>query len=156
MNQGKYVFAQLAEFLPRRVFDGMVEKYQGNNKKALKVLVKLSDWFYDLTQKLTDEQIQKILAKEHGGLNETFAQLAAITGNKKYLDLAIRVSQKAILDPLIQHKNELAGQHANTQIPKIIGFKRIADATGNADWDSAAKFFWNTVIDKWSVDAERI
>lgn len=30
MNQGKYVFSQLAEFLPRRVFDGMVEKYQGN------------------------------------------------------------------------------------------------------------------------------
>jgi len=30
MNQGKYVFAQLTEFLPRRVFDGMVEKYQGN------------------------------------------------------------------------------------------------------------------------------
>jgi hypothetical protein len=25
MNQGKYVFQQLAEFLPRRVFDGMVE-----------------------------------------------------------------------------------------------------------------------------------
>jgi len=30
MNQGKYVFAQLAEFLPRRVFDRMVEKYQDN------------------------------------------------------------------------------------------------------------------------------
>lgn len=30
MNQGKFVFAQLTEFLPRRVFDGMVEKYQGN------------------------------------------------------------------------------------------------------------------------------
>lgn len=30
MNQGKYVFAQLTEFLPRRVFDGMVEKYKGN------------------------------------------------------------------------------------------------------------------------------
>lgn len=30
MNYGKYVFAQLTEFLPRRVFDGMVEKYQGN------------------------------------------------------------------------------------------------------------------------------
>ncbi|MCK9311944.1 MAG: IS4 family transposase [Bacteroidales bacterium] len=30
MNQGKYFFAQLTEFLPRRVFDGMVEKYQGN------------------------------------------------------------------------------------------------------------------------------
>ena len=30
MNQGKYVFAQITEFLPRRVFDGIVEKYNGN------------------------------------------------------------------------------------------------------------------------------
>lgn len=135
-----------------KTYAGLHDAYiYTNNKKALKVLIKLADWFYDLTKKLTDEQIQKILVKEHGGLNETFAELAAITGNKKYLDLAMRVSQKAILNPLIQHTNELAGKHANTQIPKIIGFKCIADATGNTDWDSAAKFFWNTVIDKWSV-----
>ena len=30
MNNGKYVFAQLIEFLPQRVFDGFVEKYSGN------------------------------------------------------------------------------------------------------------------------------
>jgi hypothetical protein len=30
MNQGKYVFAQLTEFLPQRVFDGLVTKYSGN------------------------------------------------------------------------------------------------------------------------------
>ena len=30
MNQGKYVFAQITEFLPRRVFDGIVLKYKGN------------------------------------------------------------------------------------------------------------------------------
>jgi len=30
MNKGKYVFAQLIEFLPRRVFDGFVTKYSGN------------------------------------------------------------------------------------------------------------------------------
>jgi hypothetical protein len=30
MNQGKYVFAQIVEFLPQRIFDGMVEKYEGN------------------------------------------------------------------------------------------------------------------------------
>jgi hypothetical protein len=30
MNQGKYVFAQLTEFLPRRVFDGFVAKHAGN------------------------------------------------------------------------------------------------------------------------------
>jgi len=30
MNQGKYVFAQIVEFLPQRVFDRFVEKYDGN------------------------------------------------------------------------------------------------------------------------------
>jgi len=30
MNQGKYVFAQITEFLPRRVFDRLVEKYNSN------------------------------------------------------------------------------------------------------------------------------
>ena len=30
MNNGKYVFAQLIEFLPQRVFDGFVAKYSGN------------------------------------------------------------------------------------------------------------------------------
>jgi len=30
MNQGKYVFAQLSEFLPRRTFDRIVDRYNGN------------------------------------------------------------------------------------------------------------------------------
>jgi Domain of unknown function (DUF4372)/Transposase DDE domain len=32
MNQGKYIFAQLTDFLPRRVFDRIVEKYDGNKR----------------------------------------------------------------------------------------------------------------------------
>lgn len=32
MNQGKYIFAQLTDFLPHRVFDTIVEKYSGNKK----------------------------------------------------------------------------------------------------------------------------
>lgn len=30
MNQGKYVFAQIVEFLPQRIFDKFVRKYEGN------------------------------------------------------------------------------------------------------------------------------
>lgn len=30
MNQGKFVFAQITEFLPQRVFDKLVKKYDGN------------------------------------------------------------------------------------------------------------------------------
>ena len=32
MNQGKYIFAQLTDFLPRRIFDTIVERYEGNKK----------------------------------------------------------------------------------------------------------------------------
>ena len=30
MNQGKYIFSQLTQFLPKRVFDCLVDKYDGN------------------------------------------------------------------------------------------------------------------------------
>lgn len=30
MYQGKYVFARITEFLPRRIFDDIVQKYDGN------------------------------------------------------------------------------------------------------------------------------
>ena len=32
MNQGKYIFAQLTDFLPRRVFERIVDNYDGNKR----------------------------------------------------------------------------------------------------------------------------
>jgi len=32
MNKGKYVFAQIVEFLPQRIFDGIVENIQGTRR----------------------------------------------------------------------------------------------------------------------------
>jgi hypothetical protein len=31
MNQGKYIFAQLTDLLPRRIFDRIVDNYEGNS-----------------------------------------------------------------------------------------------------------------------------
>ncbi|RVU28238.1 glycosyl hydrolase, partial [Neptunomonas marina] len=44
-----------------------------------------------------------------------------------------------------QQKDALNGLHANTQIPKVIGFARIASIAGDSSWTNAANFFWNTV-----------
>ena len=30
MNQGRYIFSQICEFLPKRMFDRLVDKYKGN------------------------------------------------------------------------------------------------------------------------------
>lgn len=83
------------------------------------MLVALTDWMIDITAGLTDQQMQDMLRSEHGGLNETFADVAEITGDKKYLELARRFSHKVILDPLVKDEDRLTGMHANTQIPKV-------------------------------------
>ena len=135
-----------------KLYAGLRDAYLvAGNKKALDILVKLSDWCIELTKNLSDEQIQQMLRSEHGGLNEVFADIAVITGDEKYLVLARRLSHKFILDPLLAGKDELTGLHANTQIPKVAGFERIAEISGNKEWSDAAKFFWNTVVSNRSV-----
>jgi len=118
---------------------------------ARDMLVKLTDWMIQEVSQLSDEQIQQMLVSEQGGLNETFADVAAITGDKKYLHLAHQFSDQRMLQPLLKGEDNLTGKHANTQIPKVIGYKRIADLEGLPDWDRAAKFFWDVVIAQRSV-----
>ena len=131
--------------------------YTGSDQ-ARRMLIAFTDWMIDITSGLSNQQIQDMLRSEHGGLNETFADVAAITGDKKYLELARRFSHKIILDPLIKDKDRLTGMHANTQIPKVIGYKRIAELSQDdknwnhaEEWDHAARFFWNTVVNNRSV-----
>ena len=120
-------------------------------KEAKEMLVKLTDWMIKEVSQLSDEQIQQMLISEQGGLNETFADVYAITGDKKYLRLAHQFSDQRMLQPLLKGEDNLTGKHANTQIPKVIGYKRIADLEGLSDWDRAAKFFWDVVVGQRSV-----
>ncbi len=118
---------------------------------AHQMLIHLTDWMINEVKGLSDEQIQQMLISEHGGLNETFADVYNITHDKKYLKLAHQFSDQKMLQPMLKGEDNLTGKHANTQIPKIIGYKRIADLEGLEDWDRAAKFFWDVVIGQRSV-----
>ncbi|MGS2739054.1 beta-L-arabinofuranosidase domain-containing protein [Sinomicrobium sp. M5D2P17] len=135
-----------------KLFAGLRDAWEiAGNPKAKEILVKLSDWLVDITSGLSDEQIQELLVSEHGGMNEVLADVSEITGNKKYLVLAEKFSHREILEPLLHQKDELTGLHANTQIPKVIGFERIAELNNNSDWAEASDFFWNTVVKDRSV-----
>lgn len=135
-----------------KTYAGLRDAYLVAGKEEAKgMLVALTDWMMNIVSGLTDEQIQDMLRSEHGGLNEVFADVYAITGDEKYLELAKRFSHRFILDPIVEKKDMLTGNHANTQIPKVIGFKRIADLDGNQEWSSASEFFWNTVVENRSV-----
>src|SRR5690606_3902945 len=67
------------------------------------------------------------------------------------LETAKRLSHRILLDALIDKKDILTGLHANTQIPKVIGFEKIASITHNEEWSEAAGFFWNNVTEKRNV-----
>ena len=125
-----------------------------HNGQAKEVLIRLSDWCETLVSHLSDEQLQKMLATEFGGMNEVLADVSAITGDPKYLTLARRFNHQSMLMPLEAGKDTLDGLHANMQIPKIIGFERIAELSTNTDDQQlsfAAKFFWQRVTGHRSV-----
>ena len=135
-----------------KIFAGLRDAYLlTGNKDAKQMFINLTAWMYDLTKGLSDDQLQRMLDSEHGGLNEAFADAAAISGDERFMQLAKRFSHKKVLDPLLRGEDRLTGMHANTQIPKVIGYKRIADIEGNDQWDRAAQFFWKTVVDNRSI-----
>ncbi|RYC68030.1 glycoside hydrolase family 127 protein [Spirosoma sordidisoli] len=135
-----------------KLFAGLRDAYEyAGNKQAKQVLIGLGDWFVELIKPLSDEQIQQVLRTEHGGINETFADLYILTKDQKYLETAQRISHRAILEPLMAKQDKLTGLHANTQIPKVIGFEKIATLTGKNDWSEAAQYFWQNVSQTRSV-----
>lgn len=135
-----------------KTFAGFRDAYVLTGSETAKdMFIKFGDWFVKLSTTLSPEQIQKMLGTEHGGINEELADLYALTSDKKYLKAAYSFSHQAILDPLEKGEDKLNNLHANTQIPKIIGFKRIADVSGDTSYNAAAEFFWKTVVNNRSV-----
>ncbi len=114
-------------------------------EKAKTIFLKFCDWAVTLTSGLSDEQMQQILGMEHGGMNEIFADAYQMTGEEKYLRAAKRFSHRALLDPLAHGIDNLDNKHANTQIPKMIGFVRIAELDHDTEYFNAGRFFWQIV-----------
>jgi DUF1680 family protein len=130
-----------------KLFAGLIDAYYYcDSEKAKAVATRLADWAIHITSRLTGEQWQKMLACEQGGMNETMANLYAITGETKYLDLARKFHHKAVLDPLEHQEDRLAGLHGNTQIPKVIGTAREYELTGEELYHTIATFFWDAVV----------
>ncbi len=121
-----------------------VQTWCGNDKAVL-VGAHLGGYIDHVFAALSDDQVQKVLDCEHGGINESFAELYARTGDKRWLALSERLYHKKVLDPLSDQKDILANHHANTNIPKLIGLARLYEVGGNTRHRDAATFFWERV-----------
>ena len=124
--------------------------YVGNDD-AKRLFLGFCDWAIDLTAGLSDAQMEQMLGNEHGGMNEVLADAYAITGDVKYIDVARRFSHRRLLTPMSQRVDNLDNMHANTQVPKVVGFERISELSGDESYHEASNFFWDVVTGERSL-----
>lgn len=124
--------------------------YSGN-EDAKAIFLKFCDWGISITSKLSDQQMEQMLDMEHGGMNEIFADAYQMTGEEKYMIAAKRFSHRMLLDAMAAGIDNLDNKHANTQVPKAVGFQRIAELSKDSKYAKAGSFFWETVTGKRSL-----
>ncbi|MFK4474443.1 DUF1680 family protein [Paenibacillus sp. RC73] len=134
-----------------KLFAGLRDAYLlAHHPKALAMEIKLGNWLEDVFQELNDDQVQQVLHCEFGGMNEVLTDLAEHSGEERFLKLAERFYHGEVLNDLAENLDTLAGRHANTQIPKIIGAARQYEMTGKPQYADLSRFFWDRVVHKHS------
>jgi DUF1680 family protein len=132
-----------------KIMAGHLDMYvHCGNEQALHTTERMADWAYDWIMPLSDEQLQRIYRVEYGGMTEVLYNLYAINGQEKYMILARRFGKKAFFDPLAAREDHLAGLHANTHIPQVIGAARGYELTGDDRYHTIADYFWHEVVDE--------
>ena len=121
------------------------------NEQAKTLFLGFCDWAIDLTAGLNNEQMENMLGNEHGGMNEVLADAYAMTQEPKYLQVAMRFSHRKLLTPMSQRQDCLDNMHANTQVPKVVGFERISELANHSHYHEAANFFWDIVTGERSL-----
>ncbi len=122
--------------------------------KAYTLWVGLMDWGIDVVAQIDDTKMDDlILYNEHGGVNEVYADLYALTGQEKYLSAAKKYSHQSMITGLQSLSTTfLDYKHANTQVPKYLGFERIAQVDASATtYHTAALNFWTDVVSNRTV-----
>lgn len=131
-----------------KLFSGLIDQYlYADNKQALNMVKRMGDWAYHKLKPQSEETRRKMIRNEFGGINESFYNLYAITGDDNYRWLAEYFYHNDVIDPLKELRDDLGTKHTNTFIPKVIAEARNYELTQNEVSRKLADFFWHTMID---------
>ena len=144
-------------YVQHKVMAGLRDAYlYGDDETAAvakPMFIKICDWAVNLVAKYSTSTMQSILDTEHGGVNEVLADAYKITGDTKYLDGAKKYSHATMVSGMQSVSTTfLDNRHANTQVPKYIGFERIAQEDASmTTYSKAAQNFWTDVASNRTV-----
>lgn len=136
-----------------KIYKGLLDAYTATGEqKIFTLLTAFADWAYKGLSGLDENQLKTMRKTEYGGMNEFFCNLYMLTGKQRYLEAAGFFTERELLKPLSERRDELAGLHANTQIPKVVGFAAMycAEPEKYGKYRQAAEFFLEAVRDKHS------
>lgn len=135
-----------------KMYAGLRDAWQyAGIEKAKDMFIKFCDWGLTIFADLDDNQMEQMTGTEFGGMNEIFADAFQITGDRKYIEAAKRFRHKDIFENMADGRDNLDNKHANTQVPKAVGYARVAALDNDARARKAAEFFWDRVANHRSV-----
>ncbi len=132
-----------------KILSGLIDQYlYSGNSQALSLAQGMGDWAYAKLHNLDDSVRRKMIRNEFGGINESFYNLYALTGNDDYRWLATFFYHNDVIDPLRKRIDDLGTKHTNTFIPKVLAEARNYEITGDTASKNLSEFFWETMIGK--------
>lgn len=151
-NTGKVWEYWVPWYNVHKMFAGLRDAWMYTGSKAAENLfLNFCDWGVELISGLPEDKMQQMLGNEFGGMNEVFADAFAMTGDGKYLDAGRKFTHHSLFDDLKKGEDHLDNLHANTQVPKVVGFQRVGEVSGDREYFDAADFFWETVVKNRSL-----
>ncbi len=154
-------FALLEQFTPyakiwapyytlHKILAGLIEAYERCGlDEALSAAEGIGGWVYRRLSVLSPEHRAKMwsmyIAGEYGGMNESLARLALLTGKKEFMDCARMFDNANIFPGLEEGEDVIKRLHANQHIPQIMGAVMEYRATGEVKYLKIAKNFFDIV-----------
>jgi DUF1680 family protein len=132
-----------------KIMAGLLDTHTlSGDPQALATVLGMAQWTQRWVQPLNDDHMARVLEREYGGMNEVLYNLAAVTGDTRWRELAHRFDRERIFGPLALGHDELQGLHANTTIPQVIGAARGYELTGSVHLHDVAQNFWHMVAER--------
>jgi DUF1680 family protein len=163
-------------YTQHKIMRGFLDAYTlAGNERALEIVLKMAEWAFlaitvgDVmhpnyagppTRRDLNYMWDTYIAGELGGANEVMAEVAALTEDRRYLEVARAFdNRESLFDACLENRDILVcapgtqpGRrrpprlHANQHVPNFTGYMRIYEQSGDESYHTVAKNFWGMIV----------
>lgn len=138
-------------YTTHKIMAGLLDAHElTGNQLALEVVAAMARWVHHRLSQLEATHRQRMwslyIAGEFGGMNETLARLAALTGDELFLVTARFFDQEDLLTAGAEGRDVLDGMHANQHLPQLIGYVHEHALTGEDRYLATASELFDQVV----------